>query len=133
MKFFKAIHCTTSLPKNCVERDEDYVEIGGEGAARVIGDILTSAGMSVTPPELEEEHGWYFDIEKDRRSYWMMVTHLGDRLYITTNGPSPFWDKVCGQRHDYPAFMDALYDLLSKDERFSDLTWNTDPPYVGRY
>jgi hypothetical protein len=115
------------FPDDAVEDEDGEVHLGGENVTTAIAEYLRAAGYETTRPELEDEHGWFFDANKDGRSYWILVTvlPLPDESCMHCN--NPFWRRwTKAGRAAHAALVDHLHTAMTSDPRFSDLLWYKD-------
>ena len=118
-----ALECVTDFPDDQIEDGRKIVQPGGRAVACAVSDLLKDAGMTVTIPELDYEHGWEFDAAQDGRKYRLLVTDLADhKMLIYTEDHSSLW-RLFGSKAPYVKFLSDLRRLLSQDKRFRSVNW----------
>ncbi len=118
-----AIECVADFPDDQLEKDGEIVRPGGMGVAEAIAQLLSQAGLSVSEPSLDFEHGWEFFAEVDGRRFWVLVTDLDQTKLIQTRDVSPFARRLFRGQAAYANFLKEMYRMLSDDARFSSVQW----------
>jgi hypothetical protein len=120
----------TDIPDDHVEdEDGEIVVWGGKGVAEALREMFERLGYETGEPKHEPEHGWEFQIHRDKRTLWFLVTDGVDEYYLHSGDItlSPFGLFRPGRRRRFHA--EALHGLnaeLRKDPRFRDIRWFED-------
>ncbi len=123
MKLSTALECMTDLPEDQIEDGEEIIQLGGQGVALEISNLLNGEGINTSPPTLDPEHGWEFIAAKGRHKYWILVTDLDDKKLIQTKDISPVVLRLASGNDKYSSFLEILHRVLSCDSRFSSVRW----------
>jgi len=118
-----AIECVADFPDDQLEQDGEIMRPEGMGVAVAIAQLLRQAGVSVSEPSLDFEHGWESVAERDGRKFWILVTDLERTKLIQTRDVSPFVRRLFSGQAAYASFLNELYQSLSDDLRFESVKW----------
>lgn len=123
MKLFTALKCTSNLPDDQIEDGDKIVQPGGRSVAYAVAELLQGAGMGVSNPTLDDEHGWAFTASANGMKYWVLVTDLVNEKLIQTKDVSPIPSRIFRRDRHYAKFLNGLQKLLSDDGRFRAVDW----------
>lgn len=91
------------------------------GVAEAIAQLLRQAGVSVSKPSLNPEHGWEFVAEREGRKFWVLLTDLERTTLVQTRDVSPFLRRLYSGEAGYAAFLNDIYQCMSDDVRFNSI------------
>lgn len=114
----------TDLPDDGVEDDSGWKKYPGENVAQVIAGILSAAGLKVSAPIEDGEHGWFLDAFVEKRRILIQTSAIEDFILVAEDKTLRWpWSK-----QPHPGFLDVLRSLaagMAAHPRLSQVRWFT--------
>ena len=114
----------TDLPDDGVEDESGWARYPGENVAQLVAEILRAQGFEVSAPIEDGEHGWFLELEVEKRRLLVQTTAIEDFILVVEDKTFRWpWSK-----QPHPAYLDVLRRLaagMAAHPRLSKVRWFT--------